>query len=56
MRNIESNLNTSLKTIRKHIAVINGELGKVERDIIWITRVGYYICGVVTILLVGSFV
>jgi len=38
-----------LKSIAKHVAILNDEVGKLQMDVKWIKRLVYYMAGIVSV-------
>lgn len=41
--------NSELKSIAKHVEVLNSELGKVQNDVMWMKRIIYYIAVIISV-------
>jgi len=41
--------NQDLKSITKHVTVLNEEVGKLQIDVKWIKRIVYYMAGIISV-------
>jgi len=41
--------NSELKTIAKHVCVLNAEVGKLHNDVKWLKKIVFYIAGIVSV-------